>query len=132
MAIVPFIETDATAFGALAQALAQQYAAACEAAGAAPDMALLTRAAGAPVDDMPIGIEELEAIRPKFNAILEAAQRTGVLDEVMLAELPSFIAARLRALWPPPSHSYLELAGCHRVPYAVGAPRARHGWPAEG
>jgi hypothetical protein len=72
----------------------------CEAAGQQPDDALLARVARA------LGhgdaVEEdsaIEALEATVDAILEAAEKTGALDEDALAEFPSGLAERLRAAW---------------------------------
>jgi hypothetical protein len=41
----------------------------------------------------------VEALKAKVGAILDAAEKTGALDENALAELPAGIADRLRAVW---------------------------------
>jgi hypothetical protein len=41
----------------------------------------------------------VEALQARIEAIGEAAERTGALDESALAELPPEIAEQLRAAW---------------------------------
>jgi tetratricopeptide (TPR) repeat protein len=98
--IAPFVEKHAQAFGGLASALSRDYAAACEKAGAAPDAALLERVAwalGGEADTDEAATEE--ALKARVDAILDAAGKTGALDEDALADLPSGLAERLRAAW---------------------------------
>ncbi len=97
--IAPFVERHAQAFGGLAGALSRDYVAACEKAGTAPDTALLERVArglggGADTDEAAV-----EALKAKIDAILDAAEKTGALDEAALAELPAELTGQLRAAW---------------------------------
>jgi tetratricopeptide (TPR) repeat protein len=97
--IAPFVERHAQAFGGLAGDLGRHYAAACEKAGTAPDTALVERVeralgGGANADEAAV-----EAQKAKIDAILDAAGKTGALDENALAELPSGLAEQLRAAW---------------------------------
>jgi hypothetical protein len=41
----------------------------------------------------------LVALKAKIGAILEAAEKSGTLDESALAELPAELADRLRMVW---------------------------------
>jgi tetratricopeptide (TPR) repeat protein len=97
--IAPFFERHASAFGDLMGALGWSYIAACEKAGIVPDTALLegvapALSAGAKADEA-----ATEAQKAKIDAILDAAGKTGALDEDALAELPSGLAEQLRAAW---------------------------------
>jgi hypothetical protein len=97
--ISPFVEGHAEAFGDLARALSQTYIGACEKMGSAPDLALLERVAKA-LDGGPHTDEAaVEVLKAKIDIILEAAEKTGELDEKALAELPSGLADQLRAAW---------------------------------
>jgi len=97
--IAPFVERYAQAFGDLARDLSRDYDAACEKAGIAADTALLERVAralggGADTDEAAV-----EALKARVGAILEAAEKTGALDENALAGLPAGLADQLRAAW---------------------------------
>jgi tetratricopeptide (TPR) repeat protein len=97
--IAPFAEKHAQAFGDLAGNLDRDYVAACEKAGIAPDTTLLKRVAkalGGGADTDEAGVVALKA---KIDAILDAAEKAGALDEDALAELPSGLAQQLRAAW---------------------------------
>jgi tetratricopeptide (TPR) repeat protein len=76
--ILPFVERHPQAFGDLAAGLVQCYAV-CEKAGTAE--------------------AAIEALKAKIDAILDAPEKTGALDEDALAELPSALAEQLRAAW---------------------------------
>ena len=41
----------------------------------------------------------IDSLKAKVDAILDAAEKTGALNEDALAELPSGLAERLRAAW---------------------------------
>jgi hypothetical protein len=65
-----------------------------------PDTTLLARVAGALGND---GAAEKDpaivALRAKIGAILEAAEKSGALDEAALAELPTDVAEQMRTFW---------------------------------
>ena len=70
------------------------------AAGQLPNIALLARVARA------LGLGEVveedsavQTLKARIDAILDAAEKAGALDEDALAELPSGLAKRLRAAW---------------------------------
>jgi hypothetical protein len=43
-------------------------------------------------------------IRAVLGAILEAAEKSGMLDEAALAELPAELADKLRTMWATRDH----------------------------
>jgi tetratricopeptide (TPR) repeat protein len=95
--IMPFVELHPKAFGELARALGRDHLATCEKAGTKADVELLGRLALAAESE-----EEhpaLAAMKLKIGAILEAAEKTGALDEAALGELPAELAEQLRTTW---------------------------------
>jgi hypothetical protein len=97
--IAPFVERHAQAFGNLARGLGRGYIAACKKVGTVPDIALLERVARALGGGADTDEASVEALKAKIDAILDAAGKTGALDEDALAELPSRLAEQLRAAW---------------------------------
>ena len=100
ISIMPFVERHPEAFGDLARALRRTYLVACEKADAEPDALLLDRIAQVlDADETPEEDFTLDALKAKVGAIVEAAAKTGSLDEAALAELPSELADLLRKAW---------------------------------
>jgi hypothetical protein len=91
--IALFVERHPQAYANLARALRRDYLAACEKAGAQAEAALLERVARA------IGEDEIQALKGKIASILEAAAKSGALDEAALAELPAELADQVRSFW---------------------------------
>jgi tetratricopeptide (TPR) repeat protein len=90
-AIVPFVEQHAQAFRGLARGLLRDYEAVCTTAGIKPDATLTERVRRA------LDGGAFEALKAKIDAIVDAVQKTGALDEDALAELPPDIAGQVRA-----------------------------------
>jgi TIR domain/Tetratricopeptide repeat len=98
--IVGHLERHPQAFGDLARALGREYLESCERAGAEPNWALVERIARAVGPNEPTQLDSaLEALKARIDTILEAAEKTGTLDEEALTELPAEIAEQLRAAW---------------------------------
>jgi hypothetical protein len=64
-----------------------------------PDDALLARVARALGDGPSVEAAASEALQAKTDAVLDAAKKSGALDEGALAELPPELAGRVRAAW---------------------------------
>jgi tetratricopeptide (TPR) repeat protein len=97
--LAPFVERYPQAFQASASEIAADVRRYCEAAGQPPDDALLVRVARALGDDRPVEKETSEALQARTDALLDAARKTGALDEAALADLPPELAGRVRAAW---------------------------------
>jgi tetratricopeptide (TPR) repeat protein len=100
LVIAPFVESHPQGFGNRARALGRDYIAACEKARIEPDTALLERVARmlGPQDDA-AETPEAAVLREKVATILEAAEKTGALDEAALSELPEQVATQVREFW---------------------------------
>jgi len=100
MSIAGHVERHPQTFGDLARALSRDYLESCERAGAQPDSALLERIVRAVGANRPTREDRApEALKARIGAILEAAEKTGALDEKALAELPAGLAEKLRTAW---------------------------------
>lgn len=98
--IAPFVERHPQAFGELARSLRRDYVATLAMLGAETDSALLARVARAIGNDEVVDEDPaIEALKAKIGAILEAAEKSGTLDEAALAELPVELADQLRRFW---------------------------------
>jgi hypothetical protein len=97
--IAPFVERNVQAFGDLARKLGGEYVTACGRAGAAPDISLIERVKQALSSSPDIDEAAVEALMARIAPILEATEKTGALDENMLAELPTGLADQMRAAW---------------------------------
>lgn len=93
--ILPFLTQHPKAFATLAQNLAREHYLYCTRAAVEPDMELLGEIGQAIAGANPA----LAALQAKITAIAEDAERTGILDEQALAELPTPMAAQLRAVF---------------------------------
>jgi hypothetical protein len=96
--ILPHTERYPETYGGLARTITADVLRYNDAAGQAPDQALLEQAAQAlaPSDQERAEREKLE---PIVRAILEAADKNGELDEKALATLPPMLADQLRTAW---------------------------------
>jgi len=98
--LAPFVERYPQTYGGLGRTIAADVIKYSKAAGVEPDVALLGRIAHALGLDAPAGEDPaIAALRAKIGAILEAAERTGTLDEAALAELPPELAKQIRTAW---------------------------------
>jgi hypothetical protein len=71
-----------------------------EARGQQPDNALLAGVARALGNGEAVEEDSaIEALKARIDAIFDAAEKVGALDEDVLAELPSGLAEQLRAAW---------------------------------
>jgi tetratricopeptide (TPR) repeat protein len=97
--LAPFVERYPQAYKDLAREIAADVLRYSEVAGQLPDNTLLARVARAlgdeAVDEDPVS----EVLKARIDAIIDAAQKTGALDEDALAELPPEIVGRVRAAW---------------------------------
>jgi phage-related protein len=107
--LAPFVERYPQTYNGLARAIGADVLKYSEAAGQMPDAILLARVAkalgGSEVLEQNAAIEALKA---KVGSILEAAAKSGALDETALAELPVELADQVRGLW---AERAKELAG---------------------
>jgi hypothetical protein len=105
--LAPYVERYPQTYRDLTRTIGADILRYGEAAGQQPDMALLGRVEkvlrnGEAVEED----SAIEALKARIDAILDAAEKTGALDENALAELPSGLAEQLRAAWaaaPPGS-----------------------------
>ena len=97
--LAPFAERYPQAFEGLARTIAADVRQYCDAVGQPPDDALLARVARALGDDRPVEEETSEALQARTDALLDAARKTGALEEAALADLPPELAGRVRAAW---------------------------------
>jgi tetratricopeptide (TPR) repeat protein len=98
--LAPFVERYRQTYQGLARTIADDVRRYSEAAGQPPDNALLARVARALGDDPPAEAAAVsEALQARTDAILDAARKTGALDEGALAGLPPELAGQVRAAW---------------------------------
>jgi hypothetical protein len=97
--LAPFVGRHAQAFQNRARSMADRVRRYSEAAGQLRDNALLARVARALGEDAAEEDPASEALKAKIDAIVDAARKTGALDEGALAELSSELAGRVRATW---------------------------------
>jgi len=98
--LAPFVERYPQTYRGLARTIGDDILRYSEAAGQPPGNALLARVARALGEGEAVEEESAtEAMKAKVDAILDAVEKTGVLDEDALAELPSGLAEQLRAAW---------------------------------
>jgi tetratricopeptide (TPR) repeat protein len=92
--LTPFVERYPQYYERLARRIGADILRYNEAAGQTPDSALLARVARALGEDSAI-----KALKVKIGAILEAAEKSGALNELALAELPAELAEQVRKFW---------------------------------
>jgi tetratricopeptide (TPR) repeat protein len=98
--LAPFVERYPQTYRGLARTIGDDILRYSEAAGQPPGNALLARVARALGEGEAVEEESAtEAMKSKIDAILNAAEKGGALDEDALAELPSGLAEQLRAAW---------------------------------
>jgi tetratricopeptide (TPR) repeat protein len=98
--LAPFVERYPQTYQGLARTIGADILRYSEAAGQRPDDALLARVARVLGNDEAVEEDSaVEARKAKIDAILDAAGKTGALNEDALAELPSGLAEQLRAAW---------------------------------
>jgi tetratricopeptide (TPR) repeat protein len=98
--LAPFTERYPQAFRELAHKITANVIRFSEAAGQPPDNALLARVASALGDDPSAETAVAsEALQARTDAILNAARKTGALDEDALAGLPPELVGQVRAAW---------------------------------
>ena len=98
--LAPFVERYQQTFQDVARAIVADVLRYSEAAGQTADTALLERVAKAlgnsgATDEDPA----IEALKARIGTILEAAKKSGALDEAALAELPAEVAGEVRRFW---------------------------------
>jgi hypothetical protein len=98
--LAPFVERYSQTYQGLARTIGADIRRYCEAAGQQPDTALLARVARALSNGEAVKEDSaIVALKARAGAILEAAEKSGTLDEVALAELPAELADQLRTVW---------------------------------
>ena len=98
--LAPFVERYPQRYQDLARTIGTDILRHSEAAGRTPDTALLARVARALDNGGEVQEDSaIEALNAKIGAILEAAEKSGALDEAALAELPGEIAEQMRKFW---------------------------------
>jgi tetratricopeptide (TPR) repeat protein len=98
--LAPFVERYPQTYQRLARTIGADILRYSDAAGQQPDIALLARVARALGHGEAVEEDSAtEAQQAKIDAILDAAGKTGALNEGALAELPSGLAEQLRAAW---------------------------------
>jgi len=98
--LAPFVERHPQAYQGLARTIGADILRYSEAAGQQPDNALLARVARALGNSETVEEDSAIAVlKAKFGAIVEAAVKSGSLDETALAELPAELADQVRTVW---------------------------------
>jgi tetratricopeptide (TPR) repeat protein len=98
--LAPFVERYPQTYAGLARTMGGDVRRYSEAAGRQPDDKLLARVARALGNDEAVKEDSaFDALKAKIDAILDAAKKTGALNENALAELPSGLAEQLHAAW---------------------------------
>jgi tetratricopeptide (TPR) repeat protein len=93
-AVGPCVQRYPEMFGDLARAIGRTYLDACTALGAEPDYSVLESVAQGLKAE-----QTIVDIKAKIGAVIQSAEKAGVLDEEALAELPPHLAEQLRAGW---------------------------------
>jgi tetratricopeptide (TPR) repeat protein len=98
--LAPFVERYPQTYRGLARTIEADVLRCSKAAGQQPDNALLARVARALGHGEAVEEDSaIEVLKAKIDAIVDAAEKAGALDEGALAELPSGLAEQVRAAW---------------------------------